>query len=58
MREATLHPLITAVKINNSVQTGQPLTGTWYFQITHATVTVQANEHYTVSYRPQLVTSK
>lgn len=35
MRKATLHPLITAVKINDSVQTGQPLTGTWYFQITH-----------------------
>jgi hypothetical protein len=46
MRKATLHPLITAAKIKYSVQTGQPLTGPWYFQITHVTVTVKANEHY------------
>jgi hypothetical protein len=46
MRKATLHPLITAVKINDSVQTGQPLTGTWYFQTIHVMVTVRANEHH------------
>jgi len=43
--------LITAAKINDSVQAGQPLTGIWYFQITHVTVTIRANEHYKQCHR-------
>jgi hypothetical protein len=54
IRQSILHPLITAVKINYSVQTGQPLTGTWDFQTTQVMVTVRAvccGKHKKIQYR-------